>query len=362
MASYRRTKVLLSIGVTFAAGIAFGVWQFSQPKSKAVAETTPKTVSSVHALGRLEPRGTVVRVSTPSGNEGACIVELKVVEGSDVVAGQVLATLDTFERRRCAVTEAEANATSARAKLAQIQAGMKLGEIAAAQASRDSANEHMRVLKRELDRAQKLFGSNAISEEEIDSRRWAYERGVHELHRFDGMLESAKEIRATDVVAQSTLVTAAEAAIATAVSNLDATRVLAPLDSRVLKIHAWPGEKPNDQGLCDVGCVHKMQAVAEVYEGDIALIAIGHRAKILLETSGKELDGTVVEIGQMVARKVVLTNDPVSDTDARVVEVRVDISPDQIQEVARLSNARVQVHFTNPNDPSTLVKLASHRE
>lgn len=76
----------------------------------------------------------MVRVSTPSGNEGACIAELKVVEGSDVVVGQVLAMLDTFERRPCAVAEAEANAASALAKLDQIQAGMKSGEIAAAQA------------------------------------------------------------------------------------------------------------------------------------------------------------------------------------------------------------------------------------
>jgi HlyD family secretion protein len=39
----------------------------------------------------------------------------------------------------------------------------------------------------------------------------------------------------------------------------------------------------------------------------------------------------------------VLTNDPVSDTDARVVEVRIDLKSDQIESVARLSNARVEV-------------------
>jgi len=84
------------------------------------------------------------------------------------------------------------------------------------------------VAKRELDRAQKLYGSKAISEEEFDGRHWAYERGAHELHRFEGMLESVKEIRVTDVEAQRAFVTAADAAVATAVSNLDATRVLAP--------------------------------------------------------------------------------------------------------------------------------------
>jgi len=126
--------VLLSIGLIVVAGIAFVAWRTRQSHSKAVADTTQHTRPGVHALGRLEPRGTVVRVSTPSGNEGACIAELKVVEGSDVVVGQVLAMLDTFERRPCTVADAEANAASALAKLDQIQAGMKSGEIAAAQA------------------------------------------------------------------------------------------------------------------------------------------------------------------------------------------------------------------------------------
>jgi HlyD family secretion protein len=48
-----------------------------------------------------------------------------------------------------------------------------------------------------------------------------------------------------------------------------------------------------------------------------------------------------------VARKIVLTNDPVSDTDARVVEVRIDLEPESARRVERLSNARVEV-FIEP--------------
>ena len=40
-----------------------------------------------------------------------------------------------------------------------------------------------------------------------------------------------------------------------------------------------------------------------------------------------------------------LTNDPVSDTDARVVEVRVDLDAAHLERVARLSNARVEISF-----------------
>ena len=67
------------------------------------------------------------------------------------------------------------------------------------------------------------------------------------------------------------------------------------------------------------------------------------KATIRIDSSGHQIDGTVIEIGNLVSRKVVLTNDPVSDTDARVVEVRIDLNLDQIESVARLSNARVEV-------------------
>ena len=341
-----KPTILTFLGFLIAAALGWVWWQArTAPSTQPTTVNFAKAKSSVHALGRLEPRGTVVRVSPPSGNEGACISELKVTEGADVTAGQVLAILDTYERRRCALLEAEANAVAAIAKLSQIEAGTKRGDIAAAQASRDLANEQMNFSKRELTRAEKLLSSKSVSQEEFESRRWAFERASHELHRFQGMLESAQEIRVTDIAAQRAMVSVAEAAIATAKSNLEATRVLAPLDARVLKIHAWQGEKTSEKGLCDVGCVSNMQAVAEVYEGDLAFIELGQPAKILVETLDTQLKGVVVEIGHMVARKVILTNDPVSDTDARVIEVRVDIATEQIKEIARLSNARVQVQF-----------------
>jgi HlyD family secretion protein len=75
----------------------------------------------------------------------------------------------------------------------------------------------------------------------------------------------------------------------------------------------------------------------------VSLLRTGLRAKVVLDASGEELFGVVAEIGNAVARKIVLTNDPVSDTDARVVEVRIDLEAESARRVERLSNARVEV-------------------
>ena len=53
----------------------------------------------------------------------------------------------------------------------------------------------------------------------------------------------------------------------------------------------------------------------------------------------------MVHVGWQVGRRVVLDNDPVKDTDARVVEVRVKLDPAAAERVARLSYARVEVRI-----------------
>jgi HlyD family secretion protein len=115
------------------------------------------------------------------------------------------------------------------------------------------------------------------------------------------------------------------------------------VSGRILKIHTHPGEKLNERGVLEMGDVLRMQAVAEVFEADVSLIQNGMKAEIRIDSSGYQIEGTVIEIGNLVSRKVVLTNDPVSDTDARVVEVRIDLNSDQIESVSRLANARVEV-------------------
>ena len=157
------------------------------------------------------------------------------------------------------------------------------------------------------------------------------------------MLSSLSEVRETDVRAAQSDIDAAVAAVASAQAELAGSELKAPLAGRILRIRSFPGERVDPQGLLELADVGSMQAVAEVYEGDVGLLSPGLPAKVVLDASGEELSGVVAEIGNAVARKVVLTNDPVSDTDARVVEVRIDLEAASAAKVARLSNARVEV-------------------
>ncbi|MFN8706268.1 MAG: HlyD family efflux transporter periplasmic adaptor subunit, partial [Planctomyces sp.] len=119
----------------------------------------------------------------------------------------------------------------------------------------------------------------------------------------------------------------------------------APSAGRILRIVSRPGEKISEKGIMELGDVSRMEAVAEVFEADVTLLRLKMTADVIFDASGDRMTGVVSEIGNQVARKVVLTNDPVSDTDARVVEVRVRLDDQFMERVARLSNARVEIHI-----------------
>jgi len=150
-------------------------------------------------------------------------------------------------------------------------------------------------------------------------------------------------VRQVDVKAAEAEVFQAEASLAVAQEDLRNTQVRSPLSGRVLRIRAWPGERVGDQGILDVGNTNVMQVVAEVYEEDVGKVSIGQTAKVRVPTLGVDLSGAVVSKDLIVSRKVVFSNDPVADIDARVVEVRIRLSADDGPKVAGLSNARVHV-------------------
>ncbi|MCY7335270.1 MAG: HlyD family efflux transporter periplasmic adaptor subunit [Chamaesiphon sp.] len=101
-------------------------------QAQLTAVVKPKTVT---ALGKLAPKGEVIKLSAPTSNEGVKIEKLLVEEGATVKAGQLIAILDSQGRLQAAVNEARAKVSVAQASLVKVKAGAKQGEINAQQAT-----------------------------------------------------------------------------------------------------------------------------------------------------------------------------------------------------------------------------------
>ncbi|MEH2194376.1 MAG: ABC exporter membrane fusion protein [Nostoc sp.] len=131
--------VALVIAATAITGVTifYGISQFglvSQAEKSEPVETTPKS-PKVAALGRLEPEAEVISLFAPLALDGDRVAQILIKEGDRVKAGQMVAILDARDRLQTAVLQAQQQVRVAQAKLNQVQAGAKVGEINAQQAS-----------------------------------------------------------------------------------------------------------------------------------------------------------------------------------------------------------------------------------
>jgi HlyD family secretion protein len=126
----------IALMVISSGGIYIQQQQATQQAAKAqsIAAATKSVPTTVTALGKLAPKGEVIKLSAPTSTEGVKIDKLLVEEGATVKAGQLIAILDSQGRLQAAVDEAQAKVSVARASLIKVKAGAKQGEINAQKA------------------------------------------------------------------------------------------------------------------------------------------------------------------------------------------------------------------------------------
>lgn len=116
-----------------AGAIPFFFFVNSRTSEPAIT-TTDNTPKIVTALGRLQPKDGVLSLSASSSFEQAKVQQLLIKEGDWIEAGQVIAILESHNRLKAELEEAEQELAVARARLAQVKAGASIGEIEAQQA------------------------------------------------------------------------------------------------------------------------------------------------------------------------------------------------------------------------------------
>ncbi len=195
--------IILVVGATvITSGIAiYGLSQFNLSSENTVAVENQQTATRVSALGRLEPETEVISLSAPLQLDGDRIAEILVQEGEPVKSGQVVAILDSRTRLQTAVVQAEKQLRVAVAKLAQIQAGAKTGEIQAQQAT--------------IERLQAELETDIIAQQEAIARieaQWMGERIAQEatinklqveLNNAQGEYERYQQLSAQGVISNS---------------------------------------------------------------------------------------------------------------------------------------------------------------
>jgi len=361
-------------------GVAYRVW-LSHPIEQPIAVAVAPTVETVSALGRLEPDGEVIQVFAPTSLEGARVEALSVSHAQQIRKGDVIAVLDTYKRRQAALREAQEQLKVAQARLGQVKAGAKLGEIRAQaqvvdrqqvelktetiaqKATIARLQAELRNAELEARRYQALYSEGAVSaslrdrtqltadtvRQQLNEARANLSRiqlsGQKQVAQAQATLDQIAEVRPVDVNVVRSQVAQAQASVARSQAELDLATVRSPQDGQVLKIHTRPGELVGTQGIISLGQTQTMIAVAEVYELDVSRIRVGQSATATSKNNAfpEVLRGKVVEVGLEISKQDVLNTDPAAQFDARVVEVKVLLDEPSSRRVSGLTNLSLQV-------------------
>ncbi len=383
-----RNKWLISSIITATAitgGIAiYGISQYGQVNQTTSNSVPIKPVApKITALGRLEPEAEVIKLSAPLALDGDRLTKLLVQEGDRVKAGQVIAILDSRDSLQNTVQQAQEQVKVFQAKLAQVQAGAKLGEIQAQreQISRlkaeligeiKSQNAAIARLQAEVNNAhseynrhQQLYQEGAIAISTLDSKRLALETAQEQLKEAQATqdrtnstlkaqlaeakanLDRISEIRPVDVNAAHTEVDSAIAALNKAKTDLAQAYVRAPIDSQILKIQTRPGGKIGDSGIVELAQTDSMIVIAEIYQSDIAKVKVGQSAEITGQAFEGIVRGKVVQVGLQVSRQDVFSDQPGENLDRRVIEVKIRLNREDSKRVSGLTNLQVQTAISS---------------
>ncbi|MFB1487056.1 MULTISPECIES: efflux RND transporter periplasmic adaptor subunit [unclassified Thiocapsa] len=298
----------------------------------------------VMALGRLRPRDDIVTVATPFGAADARIAQLLVSDGDDVIAGDLLAVLDSMVQFEAALATAQSTLETRQAKLAQTISNVAAAE-AETRASLESARVAASAAQASLARARSLSERGLTSQEALDAAQSDAAAASGEVARLTATLsryDTAPDGEQADVAVARADVAAAEAEFARATRDLELARIRAPRDGRVLEIAAREGEKAPPEGLLQLGDVGRMEAALEVFESMAPRVQVGQDVKISSKVLGDTpLRGKVTRIGALVGRQSVTADDPAANTDARIVEVIVQLDDPSSARAARFVGLEV---------------------
>lgn len=336
-------------------GLAAFYWQRnpasgSSPDANANNEAAvdpPPSARSVFALGVLEPRGRVISVAAPSGTGESRIESLRVDEGDHVLMGDILAVLDNKERLEAAVKVAHDRAESAKRAIDRVvlETNTSREQFAATVVA---AEARLATAETTLERQRGLRAGQATTQEQLDQAETEVTTLQEQLREAQAQLkrfEQPEQGELVDIALARLDWVAASSQLEQAEAELETAFVRAPSDGTILRLNLRVGERIGQTSLLDMGETSQMLALVEVYEAEVPRVRVGGQVTLTASPLEQALQGTVTSIGQLVRRQEIVESNPAATTDARVVEVWVELDEPSSALAARYVNLQVRAEF-----------------
>lgn len=299
--------------VALLVGAALILWM-TPSRQTSSAQDGPRPLPPLISRGYTDaPAGTALIAGDPAG--GGVLNELRVTDGQTVKRGEVIAVLSNYPKADIAVRTSEAElAKTERAREAMVS-GYRMAEIAMQEVMVKSAAEEVKLKNLEMQRSGKP----------PDQKQLEQSISQQSLEREQAKLRVMKETLQTDLQQIDTDISIIKAKLDNARNTREQALVRSPLDGIVIQIYSRQGERVSQNGIAKIVDLSQLRVLADVDELNVGRIATGGKVEVTFRGSPTVYMGTISRVAPTVKRMQRMEPDGGSSTDARVVQVEIQL-------------------------------------
>jgi len=300
--------------VVVLAGVAMWMAPSRQTSSAQDAPRQPSNQPALIARGYTDaPAGTAVIAGDPAG--GSNLIELRIKDGQMVKKDEIVAVLSNYPRADVAVRTAEAGLEKMKQMRETMTSGARVTQIAMAEASIKTTIDDNRLKALELQRSSKP----------PDQKELELSLAQQGLERQKTSLFLQKQSLAADLKMIELDIANAQASLDTAKTQREESLVRSPLDGIIVQIFARQGERIGGAGIAKVVDMRQLRVLADVDELQVGRVAPGGKVDVTFRGSSTIYKGTIARVAPTVKRMQRVEPDGGTSTDARVVQVEIEI-------------------------------------
>jgi HlyD family secretion protein len=259
------------------------------------------------------PAGTAVIAGDPAG--GSNLLELRIKDGQTVKRDEVIAVLSNYPKADVALRMTEADLTKVKQMRETMLTGSRVTQIAMQEATIKTAIEQNKLGALERTRSGKP----------PDVKELEASLAEQVLERQRATLQLMKQNLADDLKQ-------IEIDIANTMARLDSARrtreealVRSPFDGVVVQIFSRQGERVSPNGIAKIVDMSQLRVLADVDELNVSRLAPGGKVEVTFRGSPTVYKGTISRVAPTVKRMQRVEPDGGSSTDARVVQVEIQL-------------------------------------
>ena len=278
------SKKLLALIVIIVVLAGFATYKMQSRKASGITATGTVEITRADIAPKV------------SGYIGA----LTIKEGDSVTLGQVIARISRPDLEAQKLRD-EAALIKAQVQLADLEKGARPQEINEVQGTLVSGQAVYEKAQKDYTRQQELFAQGAVSAQQLDAARSAYEVALATLSAYQARASLVTEGNRPDVIAaQKAEVERSQAIVKLAKTAIEDTVVVSPLDGLLLTKNFEQGEYVNaGAAIGTVGNWRDCWVKVYVSSTQLGLIWAGQNVNIRVDSfPGRQFSGQIKEISQ----------------------------------------------------------------